>query len=226
MQRCGLRGCLGRERLRIGLDVARVDCVFLHVGAVEQGAEIAQIGLDPGDPEFSKRPLRLGDGVDIGAMGLVHDHLGQQRIERWARGKARIGEGFHPDAGAGRRIERRERSAGGLRGAGLVHALHVDARLDRIAARLRQGGGVGAEIGEPLAAGDAKLKAHEVEPVDLLGNRMLDLNARVRLDEEALSGVGASVIKRDQELERAEAAIAVAFGQLDRVCGQSIAHLS
>ena len=51
---------------------------------------------------------------------------------------ARIAEGVDAHARPGRRLERGERAAGRLRRAVGVHRLHVDAQLDRVAARLRR----------------------------------------------------------------------------------------
>ena len=54
---------------------------------------------------------------------------------------------------------------------------------------------------ELLAGGDADLLLHDVDAGDRLGDRMLDLHARVHLDEEEL-------VVLVQELERAGAAVA------------------
>ena len=59
-----------------------------------------------------------------------------------------------------------------------------------------------------LAGGDHQLLAHQVDAGDHLGDRMLDLDAGVHLDE-----VEAAVLV--QELERAGAAIADADAGLD-----------
>ena len=57
--------------------------------------------------------------------------------------------------------------------------LGVDAALDRGAARRERGGGQR----EPLPVGDLDLLGHEVEPGDHLGDRVLDLEPRVHLEE-------------------------------------------
>ena len=44
-----------------------------------------------------------------------------------------------------------------------------------------------AELGERLTRGDAHLRLHEVDVGDLLGDRVLDLDARVHLDEDVLA---------------------------------------
>src|ERR1051325_9722805 len=52
-----------------------------------------------------------------------------------------------------------------------------------------------------MAVGDPDLLAHQIEAGDRLGHRMLDLEARVHLDEVELAGL-------PEELDRAGAAIA------------------
>ena len=55
-----------------------------------------------------------------------------------------------------------------------------------------------AEVGERRAGGDAELGLDEVDAGDLLGDGVLDLDARVALDEEVLAGLG-----DDEELDGA-----------------------
>ena len=83
-----------------------------------------------------------------------------------------------------------------------VDRLRVDARLDRVAARARDRGLLQLEARERVAGGDAELRLHEVDPADLLGHGVLDLEAGVRFDEEEVAVVGFV----DEELEGAEAA--------------------
>ena len=45
-------------------------------------------------------------------------------------------------------------------------------------------------VGQRLAGGDAELGLDEVDARHLLGDRVLDLDARVALDEEVLAGLG------------------------------------
>ena len=53
-------------------------------------------------------------------------------------------------------------------------------------------------VGQRLAGGDAELRLDEIDARDLLGDGVLDLDARVALDEEVLAGLG-----DDQELDGA-----------------------
>ena len=85
------------------------------------------------------------------------------------------------------------------------HRLHVDARLDgdsRAAPGRRLRRGRGRRASAPAAS--CELGADEVDAGHLLGDGVLDLQARVGLDEdEARRAVGV-----DEELERAEVAVA------------------
>ena len=53
-----------------------------------------------------------------------------------------------------------------------------------------------------LAVGDAQLLAHEIHTIHELGDRMLDLNAGVHLEEVELTG------RRQQKLDRSRADVA------------------
>ena len=109
------------------------------------------------------------------------------RVDAHARA-ARTFEALH---GAGARHER-------------VRILGVDAALDRVAGELD----VFLAQREFFAGRDQQLLAHEIDAGDQLGHRMLDLDARVHLDE-----VEAAVLV--EELERARAAIADAQARFD-----------
>ncbi len=60
----------------------------------------------------------------------------------------------------------------------------VEASLDGVPRE----GDVGLVVAEGFARGDAQLLAHEVDAGDLLGDRVLDLEAGVHLEEEELAG--------------------------------------
>ncbi len=70
---------------------------------------------------------------------------------------------------------------------------------------------VGLAVAQRLARGDAQLLAHQVEAGDLLGHRVLHLQAGVDLQEEELAGV---VV--EQQLHRARRDIADRLGQPHR----------
>ena len=82
------------------------------------------------------------------------------------------------------------------------------ARLDRVAVDRD------VVLGEAqrLARGDAELLGDEVAAGDLLGDRVLDLDAAVALEEEVLAGRGV-----DHELDGPEVDVADRAGERDRV---------
>ena len=80
------------------------------------------------------------------------------------------------------------------------------------------------QLGERLARREQQLRLHDIDAGDFFGHRMLDLQARIRLDErEGRLALAASRI--DEELEGAEAVVADFLRELHRRCGQAIAHL-
>ena len=79
-----------------------------------------------------------------------------------------------------------------------------------------------AEVGEGLARRDAHLRLHEVDVGDLLGDGVLDLDARVHLDEDVLSPLA----RVEQELDRAGVDVADRLGERDRVGADPLAQVA
>ena len=136
----------------------------------------------------------------------MHDDLGEQRVEGRAGPVAGIAERIDANAGPGRQVEQRQRPAGRPGRAGLVHHLHVDAQLHRIAARLRDIGLRQPERPQRGAGGDRELRLHEIDAEHLLGDGMLDLKPRIGLDEgeRLVARLGVAI---DQEFEGAEVVV-------------------
>ena len=63
-----------------------------------------------------------------------------------------------------------------------LRVLRIQAHLDGVAAR------VGLDV-ELVTGGDAKLRLHEIHSGDELGDRMLDLDATVQLEEPEVASV-------------------------------------
>ena len=146
--------------------------------------------LDDHLVESAAGPLqRLGPGL------AGHDDLRQQRVEVAADDASRLDPGVHADAGTVRQAKARHRS--GCREEAATRVLAVDAELDRVPARPRI-------LGEPqlLAVGDAELLAHQVDAGRLLGDRVLDLQPGVDLQE------GDGAVGSDEVLDRAGAVVA------------------
>ena len=122
------------------------------------------------------------------------DHLRDQRVVERRDPVALEDVRVDAHARAERRAEARDRA--GRRPEVVLRILRVDAELDRVAAQLGA-----ARRREALARRDRELRAREVDPGQELGDRVLDLEARVHLDEvEAPLGV-------EQELDRPGAAV-------------------
>ena len=68
---------------------------------------------------------------------------------------------------------------------------------------------------DPRAGGDADLRLDQVDPGHALGDGVLDLDARIDLDEIELAGVGIL-----QELDRAGGAVADRAADLERRLAQ------
>ena len=122
------------------------------------------------------------------------DQLGQQRVVERRHRPAREDARVDAHARASRLLVARDRP--GQRDEAEVRRLRVDAALDGVSAEHD----VLLPERERLARGDADLLAHDVDPGHQLGDGVLDLEARVHLEEEvaladqqALDGAGPAV---------------------------------
>ena len=110
----------------------------------------------------------------------------------------------------------------------MLGILGVDARLDRVAAQQHV---ALLELERP-AGGDLELPAHEVDARDQLRDRVLDLDARVHLEEvpaavgreQELGGAGADVADRVGEAQRRDAELAAELAA-DAGRGRLLDHL-
>ena len=75
---------------------------------------------------------------------------------------------------------------------------------------------VEAELGEGLARGDAHLRLHEVDVGDLFGDGVLDLDARVHLDEDDARRLRSPAVS-SEELDGAGVLVADRLGEGDGV---------
>ena len=144
------------------------------------------------------------------------DHLRQQGVEGRVRLVAGVAAAVDPHARSARRLVGSEYAAGRAHGAVGVQGLQIDPRLDREAARTDGFRRPEPETCERLAGRDSQLCLDEVDACDRLGDRVLDLEAGVRLDEReaacpggraaAVAGVAAPSGK-GEELERAQTVV-------------------
>ncbi|CFK91655.1 Uncharacterised protein [Burkholderia pseudomallei] len=144
---------------------------------------------------------------------VVHDQLREQRIVERRHRVARIEQRIDSNAGARGPDERID--AAGVGPEILQRVLRVDPAFERGAAQCD----VALREAQRLAVRDAQHLAHEIDARDRLRHRMLDLDARVHLDEVELA---ARVV--EQILERARAAIAHLPRETRRRCAQRIAQ--
>jgi len=145
--------------------------------------------------------------IAVSRVGAVHDQLGDHRVVVHRDLAALVHAGV--DAHLARRLGRREeldQPAGG-RQETAERIFGVDAALHRPAVKLE----VGLLERQLLAGGDADHQLDEVDPGDALGDRVLDLQAGVHLEEvevarlavdDELDGAGALVIHRPGQRHR------------------------
>ncbi|MCY1501009.1 hypothetical protein D9M68_350680 [compost metagenome] len=165
-----------------------------HISVLAQRAVQRDRRVNALHLQLVERTPHAGQGT--GAVGVVHDELAEQRVVVRRHGVAGKQEGVEAHARAARHHELRHEA--GARHEVLRRVLGVDAHLD--------GRAVQADVvllqAQRLAERDAQHFLHEVDAGDHLGDRVLDLDARVHLDEEELARV---VVV--QVFERARAAV-------------------
>src|SRR5262249_1000596 len=159
----------------------RVHPTLPELGARDDPAQERNRGPDTLDHRTLERIrqalYRLRPGLSVG------DQLQQQRIVVDGHGAPRLDPRFDPDAFSRRQLELLYRA--GRRQEALRRVLSIHAALDR-RPTLHD---VVLSPREPLAPRRAELSHDEIEPGDLLGDGMLDLQARVHLEEVEASSL-------------------------------------
>ena len=196
------RGGAEAEQLRRVVDERRRRLAGLEGRVADEVQQERDVGLDAADAELAQRA--------VGALRRFFERrapgrdLDEQRIE--VRRDDRAAEAVaavetHGEA-AGRPVGRDAAVVGDEVAIGIFGrdaALHGHAAaLDRCPARGMPTGGSCSV----WPCGDEDLAAHQVDAGDHFGDRVLDLDARVDLDEEELAAVDV-----EQELDRARAAV-------------------
>src|SRR5690606_32019789 len=186
-----------RERLVLLLGEALLQVVdvapaFLEAAVGHDPLLQRDVGLDPVHHHFAERHAHARDRG--GAVGPVHDQLADHRVVVRGYAVALVDVRVHAHAGAAGAVEVLDEAG---RGQERLRVLGVDAALDRMPLEHD----VVLLQGQPVAGGDAELLADQVDAGDHLGDRVLDLDTGVHLDE-----VEAAVLV--QELEGAGAAVA------------------
>ena len=192
---------------------ARVEGALPDFRGADEVLQEGDVGGHALDPEGAERPVGLGQHFLGRAAGPGRDQLGEEGVEALRGRVAGVAEGIDADAGSARRIEHGEGAARRQHAAVLRHALEVDAHLHGVAPRLgrvRQ-----ADLREGAAGGEFELREDEVDAGYFLRDRVLHLQARVRLHERE-RGLRAERLAVHQELEGAGVAVADPPGELDR----------
>ena len=169
---------------------------------LQQRLEEGEVGGDAADPVLAQRPVHAGDRL-LGRRRPGGDLL-QHRVVVAGDHGTRIG-GAAVDADA----EAEGAAIGGdpaiVGDEVVLGVLGGDPALQRVAVEAHRVLGGDAGLGQradPAALGDPDLRLHDVEAGHDLGHGVLDLDARVDLDEVEGAGVGIH-----QELDRAGADI-------------------
>jgi len=181
----------------------------------QQRLEQGHVGGHPGDVELGQRPQRpAGRLLERSAVG---DHLGQQRVVVRADGVTRVAGGVDAHAAPRRGPEPAQRAGAGSERAVGPQGLGVDPDLDRGAARVRaQRQGRQRQGRQRRAVGDTQPELDQVQAGDLLGDRVLDLQARVDFSK------GDRVVL-DEELHGGQPGVVGRPGQRQRRLGQPLA---
>jgi hypothetical protein len=188
-----------------------------EVGVVEHRLQEGDVGRHPAQAEFREAPPCAPHGR--GEVAAAADHLHEHRVE--VRRHLRAGgdgPSVETDARPARRAVGRDLARVGSEPGRRV--LGRDAALDGEAAR-SQLLLVEVEIGEGLPRGDPHLRLDEVDIRHLLGDGVLDLDARIHLDEDVLPGTIARGV--EQELDGARVDVADRLRERDRVAMHGLA---
>ena len=207
-------GVRGHEPRPAALDQARIEAAGGELPVVQQAPQEAEIGSHA---EHGGAAQRLAEG-EAGALavGRMGDDLGDHRIVVEGDDVALADAAVDPEARfAVRQLEAQQPAGRGQETASGI--LGVEARLDGVAGEAD----VVLAPRQPLAGGDPQLPFHEVEARDRLGDRVLDLQARVHL-HEVERAVG--VLRVEEELDGAGIDIADRPRRLHRNLGQAAAR--
>jgi len=205
------------EQFRRRIDEARRVAVVAELRVADDRLEEGEVGGDPADAEFTKRPVHALDRLL--RRRRPGGDLFQQRIIVAGDHRAGIGRAaVKPDAEAGRAAIGRDAAV--IRDEVLLRIFGGDAALKGMAveanvlllrhARFRRTDGMAVE--------DVDLRLDDVDAGHDLGDGVLDLDARIDLDEVELAGVGIHQI-----FDRAGADIVRRLGDLQRIVRKFLA---
>ena len=195
--------CLLAHQPALGADAvdpAGVRAGVDHLGLVEQVEHEALVGDAALDDHGGLAHRAAQPGERLVAVAAVGDDLGDHRVEVGGDGVALAHPGVNPDARA--RGQRQALDAAGGGGEVAVRVLGVEPGLDGVPGLRRR------RSFQPAARGDVQLQPDQVGAGGDLGDRVLDLQPRVHLQEgeqllpgvvEELDGAGAAVAHGQRE---------------------------
>src|SRR5262245_6959550 len=172
---------------------------------LERSYQEFQIAVDALNPALAQRCESALDR--LAAIGAPADQLGNQRVvvrrDPVALAHAYVNAYSFARLRQPEDLERPRRRQEHFRG-----VLGVDPALDRMTLLANA---VLAQVGQVVTTGEPDLQRYQVVARCQLGHRMLDLDARVHLQEEELPGG-----RVDHELDRAGPTVALLGGERDR----------
>ena len=204
----------GVEQVRALVDEARGDPAGPEVGVVEHRGQERQVRRDAPDAELGDGPAGPADGVGEGVA--VAGELDQHRVEVRADLGGDVRAAVEPDTRAARRPVGADHA--GVRAEAVGRVLGGDPALQRGAVQLDVVLPK-VHLGQRHPGRDPQLGDHQVAAGDLFGDGVLDLDARVHLDEHVL----AALIQ--QELDRPGVDVADVPGERDGVRADPVADL-
>ncbi len=204
------------QQVRPLVDEGRRDAAGEEVGLGEHGLQERDVGAHAADPELRQgAPGPPHRRREICAAG---DQLHEHGVEVRADGRAGVRRAaVQPDPGPARRPVGVDDP--GVRPESVRRVLGGDAALQCRAVQLDLVLGE-AEVCQALPRRDPQLRLDEVDVGDLLGDRVLDLDARVHLDEHVPAGVLPRRV--EQELDRARVDVAHLPGERHSVPAQGL----
>ncbi len=212
------------KQLWVVVDIGGVALAGEERRVIDDVFEKADIGLHPADAELLQRPVHGAGGIGKGQA--VRGDLHQQRIVKGGDLRSGIaGGGIEAHAETGSRPVCLDRAVVGREL--VLGVLGRHAALDGKAVEPDVLLALDADfgVGELVPLGHPDLRLHQVASGDHLGNRVLDLDARIGLDEvevlvlvhQEFDGAGIDVVDRLGDLQRVVAdLLAFLLGQIQR----------
>ena len=206
-----------REQFRRRVDEPRRIAAVAKARVVDDRLEEGEVGRHAADAEFAQRAVHAG--YRLVRRRRPGSDLLQQRIVETRDDRARIGgAAVEADAETGRAAIGGDAAV--VRDEIVLGILGGDAALQGVAVQpdvgLRRNAGLGRADGETVE--DVDLRLDDVDAGHLLGDGVLDLDARIDLDEVEIAGVGIL-----QEFDGAGSDVAGGARDVQRVAAEFVA---